>query len=323
MADTKITGLTVLGAAPATGDLVELVDVSDTTMSANGTNKSMTVANLFNAPTITAPTITTSIVPTSNDGAALGSTANQFSDLFLAEGGVINFDNGDVTLTQTGNTLTLGGGTLVLPAPTATEAPLKIGTGGTLLTTAEDGAIEMDDNCFYGTVDAGNRGVMPIYHITRQDASRSLSNSAAEQAIFGTSTLTLETGTYRFNALIYVTGMSATSGNYALDFLGAGTATCGTWLFHAVGIDNTTPTNAGTQTGAFTITQQSVASTHTAGTGTAAGTRVTGTFEVTGGGTIIPSLTLVTASAATLAAGSFFECWRIGSTSLTTVGQWA
>lgn len=50
--------------------------------------------------------------PTTNDGASLGTTALQWSDIFLAEGGVINFDNGDLTLTQTGNTLALAGGGL-------------------------------------------------------------------------------------------------------------------------------------------------------------------------------------------------------------------
>lgn len=54
------------------------------------------------------------IAPSTNDGIALGTTALQFSDLFLAEGGVINFDNGDITLTQVGNSLTLSGGNLVL-----------------------------------------------------------------------------------------------------------------------------------------------------------------------------------------------------------------
>jgi hypothetical protein len=49
------------------------------------------------------------IAPTSNDGSALGTTALQFSDLFLAEGGVLNWDNGDVTITQTGNVLSFAG----------------------------------------------------------------------------------------------------------------------------------------------------------------------------------------------------------------------
>lgn len=58
---------------------------------------------------LTTPTITTSIVPTSNDGAPLGNITNQFSDLFLAEGGVINWDNGDATLTQTGDAIVWAG----------------------------------------------------------------------------------------------------------------------------------------------------------------------------------------------------------------------
>lgn len=47
--------------------------------------------------------------PSTNDGFSLGTTALQWSDLFLAEGGVINWDNGDATLTQTGNTVALAG----------------------------------------------------------------------------------------------------------------------------------------------------------------------------------------------------------------------
>lgn len=60
-----------------------------------------------------------SVTPGANDGSALGTTALQWSDLFLAEGGVINFDNGDLTLTQSGNSLTLAGGNLVLSESTS------------------------------------------------------------------------------------------------------------------------------------------------------------------------------------------------------------
>ena len=56
-------------------------------------------------------TAETSFVPDSNDGATLGTTSLSFSDLFLAEGGVINFDDGDVTVTQTGNVLAIDGTT--------------------------------------------------------------------------------------------------------------------------------------------------------------------------------------------------------------------
>lgn len=55
-----------------------------------------------------------SFAPFANDGLALGSAATAFSDLFLASGAVINFNNGDVTITHASNKLTLGGGDLEL-----------------------------------------------------------------------------------------------------------------------------------------------------------------------------------------------------------------
>jgi hypothetical protein len=57
-------------------------------------------------------TFQTGILPDANDGAYLGSAGTAFSDLFLAEGGVINWDSGDVTITQSGSLLTVAGGTV-------------------------------------------------------------------------------------------------------------------------------------------------------------------------------------------------------------------
>jgi len=55
------------------------------------------------------------LTPSASDGAALGTSALMFSDLFLASGAVINFNNGDVTITHTSDTLTIAGGNLVAP----------------------------------------------------------------------------------------------------------------------------------------------------------------------------------------------------------------
>ena len=54
-------------------------------------------------------TVGTSVVPDAQDGAALGTTSLQFSDLFLADSSVIGFgDDNDTTLTHTdGSGLTL------------------------------------------------------------------------------------------------------------------------------------------------------------------------------------------------------------------------
>ena len=47
--------------------------------------------------------------PVTSDGAALGTTSLMWSDLFAASGSVINFNNGDMTITHSSNTLTVAG----------------------------------------------------------------------------------------------------------------------------------------------------------------------------------------------------------------------
>lgn len=56
-------------------------------------------------------TFSNTVLPSANDGAALGASGTAFSDLFLASGGVINFDAGDVTITHSANTLAFAGAT--------------------------------------------------------------------------------------------------------------------------------------------------------------------------------------------------------------------
>ena len=87
------------------------------------------------------------IGPTANDGAALGMATQAFSDLFLASGAVVNFNNGDVTMTHSANTLTVAGGTLAAAATTATT----LTTSGrvqvddtTEATSTTDGSLQTD-----------------------------------------------------------------------------------------------------------------------------------------------------------------------------------
>jgi len=90
-------------------------DTNEINYNSNGTNRKVVELDFSQTLTnkvLTAATITTSLVPTTTDGAALGSASLMFSDLFLASGAVINFNNGDVTLTHASNDLTLAGGTL-------------------------------------------------------------------------------------------------------------------------------------------------------------------------------------------------------------------
>lgn len=107
--------------------------VGEYTISGSGTVVAMaTGANL------TSPTITTKISPASNDGAPLGDTTHNFSDLFLASGAVINIANSDWIATHTSGILTVGTGDLrVTTAGSNTASVVTVGglqtlTGKTL-----------------------------------------------------------------------------------------------------------------------------------------------------------------------------------------------
>jgi len=78
--------------------------------------------------------------PVTSDGVALGTTSLMWSDLFVASGGVLNFNNGDVTITHSSNTLTVAGGTLAAAAVTGTtiDATTDFTIGDTVVT---DGVI--------------------------------------------------------------------------------------------------------------------------------------------------------------------------------------
>lgn len=58
--------------------------------------------------------INESLLPGTSDAIALGSTTKMWSDLFLASGAVINFNNGNMTITHSAGVLTVGGGNLAL-----------------------------------------------------------------------------------------------------------------------------------------------------------------------------------------------------------------
>jgi hypothetical protein len=160
----------------------------------------------------------------------------------------------------------------------------------------------------------------------QQNATYTLTSTTASQRLFNASTngaLTLPIGTYRYEMLLYLSAMSATSGNGAFGILGAGTATIASALSHAVGTDGL-PAVAVQGGQSYWTGVTSPAPILTAQTNTAIGITVRGTIRVSAAGTIIPSFTLATAAAAVVEPNSYFVTNRV-STSATgvTFGPWS
>jgi len=221
------------------------------------------------------------------------------------------------------NTLT---DSLTLAAGTTTLAPLIL-QPGTNMTTPTDGAFEMDANVLYFTHDVGNRGVIPNTQLIRADTTRTFTSNTTQQAIFTTpanGSITLETGCYMFEGLIAMTAMDgATGGNGKFSVIGAGTATLGSILWQSFGQDVLAEGVAGAISGGWhIIATQTAANVVATATTSAVSFLVQGTFEVTGAGTIIPSFAQTTAAAAIVSVGSYIQVNRVGSTTLTSIGQW-
>lgn len=251
-------------------------------------------------------------------GRGQGSGAGDFIEITLGTNlsmtaGVLNASGGS------------GSGDVVGPASATDNAIARYDTAtGKLLqnsaaTVSDDGIIRSATNSGANPVSVG------LVNWVELTADYNLSNVATEQQIFNTTTngaLTLPTGAYQFECFFYITTMNAASGNAAFDPIGAGTAVADRFGYDASGIDAGAALTAGTVTGSGSVTQQSAASVVTAGTGTGMRARVTGRFRITTSGTIIPSITLVTANAAVMKAGTYFIITKIGESSETYVGAW-
>ncbi len=145
----KISALTALGATPAVGDIIPITDVSDTTGSAQGTTKKVTVANLVAA----AP-----------QGDLLAS--NNLSDLANAGTSRTNLGLGTAAVANTG---TSNGNVVVLDAvglpaingSQLTNLPASAVDGTAVTSTGETGATKFlredgDGTCSFQNVVVGD-----------------------------------------------------------------------------------------------------------------------------------------------------------------------
>lgn len=102
--------------------------------------------------------------PAASDGTALGTTALQWSDLFLASGAVLNIANGDWVATHTSGILTVGTGDLrVTTAGTNSASAVTVGgtqtlTGKSIVATQiTAGALNIGNNAAtVGTIELAN-----------------------------------------------------------------------------------------------------------------------------------------------------------------------
>ena len=180
--NTNMTFASDTGIATFASTVLTTTDIN------GGTIDGVTIGGA-SAGAITGTTITanTGFMPDANDGAYLGQAGTAFSDLFLAEGGVINWDSSDATITQTGNVLAVAGadfriatadvGTNADSVPTLSSTntltnktltspvlttPSAFTTGGTI-TLAENTSIALDpagsaDGKYTGITIAGTAG---------------------------------------------------------------------------------------------------------------------------------------------------------------------
>lgn len=119
-------------AAPAAGDFLLAYGAEGDLRKVNWSSLPGAGGGISNVSEDTSPTLGGNL---EGAGFSLGTTGSQASDVFLEEGGVINWDGGDLTLTQTGNLLAVGGGTLTgASVDTATETAVGVVE---LATTAE------------------------------------------------------------------------------------------------------------------------------------------------------------------------------------------
>lgn len=84
------------------------------------------------------------VAPTASDGAALGSASLMWADLFLASGGVVNFDNGNYTLTHSAGLLTANGALSIGTSNVLTAGTIELGHASANTLSASGGVLSVE-----------------------------------------------------------------------------------------------------------------------------------------------------------------------------------
>ena len=213
--------------------------------------------------------------PVTNDGVALGTTSLGWSDLHIASAGVINWVNGEMTITETdANTLTVAGGNLagtfvgnITGDVTGTADVATVAT--TVTITDNESTAEANPIIFAaGAAGAGNIGLESDGTLTYNPSTGkvtatgfvgSLTGTADVATVATTVTITDNESTDEANAIIFAAGADIDGGNLGLE-------SDGTLNYNPSSGTLTTTAFAGALTGNVTGNASGTAATVTAGT---------------------------------------------------------
>lgn len=117
--------------------------------------------------------------PVANDGVALGGGGNQWSDLFLAPGGVVNFNNGNYTITHSAGLLTTNGALSIGTGNALTCGTIEIGAASdTTISRDSAGVIAIEGVPLYSNVPQNSKST--AYTTVLADAQKHILHPTAD-----------------------------------------------------------------------------------------------------------------------------------------------
>lgn len=142
-------------------------------------------------------TITGTINPTSNDGAALGTSALSFSDLFLADGGFIDWNNSGGRMYYSS-----GSDTVFIDNVEAVELDLSGAATGLSLVGINEGAAGPVFNTTHVTTTQAQNDIIGAYYFYGYDSGQNLTNYCSMLCVVDVPTNTLESAFFKFSCQV-------------------------------------------------------------------------------------------------------------------------
>jgi len=216
----------------------------------------------------------------------------------------------------------------IRPTAGTSLTPSMTFTAGGLTSTVGAGTVEYDGTVFYSAPIASQRGILPSTPFVCLSSDYTAANSAAAQRVFNTpasGSITLPSATtYMFEGLYFISrSAGTTSHTTAINFGGTATLTSITYLAEA----STTTTNTlgavnriiGTSIGSVVVTGAVSTTTEFITI------KITGALRTNVGGTFIPQFQFSAApgGAPTVLRNSYFRLTPMGTSSVTSVGNWS